>query len=482
MLSIEREVVAIAQALALRSWASIDSGSLVDRCRPQGLSTEQIAAVAAAAGANALAIIEGAPGSGKTTTLKPPVESYVEKGYRVVGTATAWRVATMLRDDLGIEARATASWTAKLKTGERPFDKRTVLIADEAGLLSAREMHALLEAAAEAGSKLVLVGDRGQLQAIGAGPGLEIVTRAVEAMRVDRIVRQKEPWARQAVSDFGAGRAGTALQAFSDRGLLIEAQGGKSTIAAVVDQCEAAQVTGEKVLVLAKTNAAVAAISREVRARHKAAGLITGKELEITAVTPSGHPTLLHLARGDKVRFLVRDDELGVINGSVATVTRVRERRTLTGSQFLIEADVEGRRISFDPMQLADARGRPRLGWAYALTIAGAQGLTVDRAVVLVDPALNRHDIYVAASRARERTTLIVDAKTIDRRLASELPFDQQRDDLAFSEAQRRSWLTERLSRASPKVSTLDVIESTNPIERQAEPHQRRHLELGHEL
>jgi ATP-dependent exoDNAse (exonuclease V) alpha subunit len=129
-------------------------------------------------------------------------------------------------------------------------------------------------------------------------------------------------------------------------------------------------------------------------------------------------------------------------------------------------------------MQLADARGRPRLGWAYASTIAGAQGLTVDRAVVLVDPALNRHDIYVAASRARERTTLIVDAKTIDRRIASELPFDQQRDDLAFCEAQRRSWLAERLSRASAKISTLDVIESTKPIERQAE--QRR--ELSHEL
>jgi hypothetical protein len=47
-----------------------------------------------------------------------------------MGTATAWRVATMLRDDLGIEARATASWIAKLKAGERPFDNRTVLIVD----------------------------------------------------------------------------------------------------------------------------------------------------------------------------------------------------------------------------------------------------------------------------------------------------------------------------------------------------------------
>jgi ATP-dependent exoDNAse (exonuclease V) alpha subunit len=204
--------------------------------------------------------------------------------------------------------------------------------------------------------------------------------------------------------------------------------------------------------------------------------------VEITAATPSGHPLLLQLARGDQVRFLARDDDLGVINGSVATITRVKERRTLNDRRPWIEAEVEGRRISFDPMQLADAHGRPRLGWAYASTIAGAQGLTVDRAVVLVDPAFNRHDIYVAASRARGQTTLVVDAKGIDRRLTSELPFDEQRDDLAFSEALRRRWLAERLSRASPKTSTLDVIESTALVAQQLERQRRLNHELGHEL
>lgn len=482
MLSIERDVVAIAQTLSRRPWASIDRNVVADRCGNLGLSSEQVSAVVAASDASAIAIIEGAPGSGKTTTLQPLVALYREKGFRVVGTATAWRVATMLRDDLDIKSRAAASWIAKLNNGERPFDNRTVLIVDEAGLLSARQMHALLTAAAEAGSKIVLVGDRGQLQAIGAGPGLALVTRAVEAMRVDRIVRQTELWARQAVSDFGAGRAQTALQAFSERDLVVEAAGGKAAIVAVVDRWELAQTQSSTVLVLAKTNAAVAAISQEVRTRRKAAGLITGKELEITAATPSGHATVLQVAKGDKVRFLVRNDELGVINGSIATVTRVREKRPATGSKSLVEVTIEGRRVCFDPMQLADSNGRPRLGWAYASTIAGAQGLTVDQAVVLVDPAFNRHDIYVAASRARIRTALVVDAKSIDRRLASELPLDQQHDDVAFSQAQRRSWLAERLARASAKTSTLDVIEGPKSNERGAEYRSRRIAELGHEL
>ena len=77
---------------------------------------------------------------------------------------------------------------------------------------------------------------------------------------------------------------------------------------------------------------------------------------------------------------------------------------------------------------------------------------------------------------------LVVDAKSIDRRLAAELPFDQQRDDLVFSARQRQNWLAERLSRASPKISTLDVIESSGLVERQTERDWHRRRELSYEL
>ena len=66
-------------------------------------------------------------------------------------------------------------------------------------------MHALLGAVTEAGAKIILVGDRQQLQAIGAGPGLDLVARAVEAARVNTMVRQREAWAREAITAFGTG-------------------------------------------------------------------------------------------------------------------------------------------------------------------------------------------------------------------------------------------------------------------------------------
>ena len=370
--------------------------------------------------------------------------------------------------------------------GEKVLDKQTVLIVDEAGLLSSRDMHALLGAVTEAGAKIILVGDRQQLQAIGAGPGLDLVARAVEAARVNTIVRQREAWAREAITAFGTGQSVSALEAFADRGLLIEADGAKAAIAQVLDSADQVHASdpAASVLILAKSNAAVAAISQAARERHKHSGFIWGPEVSFTAATPSGHSTKIALAAGDKIRFLVRDDKLGVVNGSTATIVKVSEASVPVGdaSRIIIEADIEGRRIAFDPMQLADTQGRPRLGWAYASTVYGCQGLTVDHAVVHLDHSYNRHDIYVATSRARERTTLVVDAKSIDRRLAAELPFDQQRDELAFSTSQRQNWLAERLSRASPKISTLDVIEGSRPLERQTEKDRHHRRELSYEL
>jgi ATP-dependent exoDNAse (exonuclease V) alpha subunit len=493
MIAIERDVVATGQALAARPWHAIDLDRLASRCKASGLSAEQTEAVLAACSNTAIAIVEGAPGSGKTTTLARVVEAYRNLqrfgagDVKVIATATAWRIANMLGEDLGIESRATASWIAMLKSGQKVLDDRTVLIADEAGLLSSREMHTLLGAVAKAGAKLILVGDRQQLQAIGAGPGLSLVARAIEAARVDTIVRQREVWTREAITAFGAGHASIALNAFASRGLVIEAQGARAAIAVIADAADRAhgQNPNSSVLILAKSNAAVTAISREIRERRKAAGLIAGKEVAFKVATPSGHATDIRLARGDRIRFLARDDELGVINGTVAAVLKVNERRTLVGAgaRIRIEAEIDGRRIAFDPMKLADAHGRSRLGWAYASTIHGSQGLTVDKAVVYVDPSFNRYDIYVAASRARERTTLVVDAKAINRRLTAELPIDRQRDDLVFSDEQRRVWLAERLSRASPKVSTLDVIAAPRVAELRIERtrHQQRE-ELSHEL
>lgn len=459
MIEIERQIVEISARFAGSTGYAIARRDLAFDCERRGLSPEQTAAVMDVTDSSRLAIIEGAPGTGKTTLLAPAVKAWTAAGYRVIGAASAWRVANALRDDLGIEARATASWLARDDHGSSFMDGRTVLVVDEAGLLSSRDMHAVLAAAENAGAKVLLVGDRDQLQAIGAGSGLRLAAQAIETAKVRTIVRQHDEWARQAVADFGSGNAGVALEAFAERDVLIETNGAVATIGAVVDCVEADIVRREpgSALILAKTNAEVATIGREVRERLRGRDLIVGKDVEVAAITPSGHATELSLAAGDRIRFLARNDRLGVVNGSVATVTKIAavdaDLPDTRRRHAIIEARLGERQVRFDTAELADDRGRARIGWAYASTIYGAQGVTVDRAAVLLTPAFDRHDIYVASSRARLKTTLIVDRQ----RLEKEMLQAADRHDVEISAAERRNWLANRLTASHVKETTFDL-------------------------
>ena len=144
MLAIERDVVAIARALAVDGGKTLDRDAVIARCAAAGLSAEQRAAALAATGPQSLTILTGAPGSGKTTTLDPIVSGDRAAGSRVLGAASAWRIAGTPNQHLGIEARATASWVETARRGYRFLDANTVLIVDEAGLVCSREMHVRL--------------------------------------------------------------------------------------------------------------------------------------------------------------------------------------------------------------------------------------------------------------------------------------------------------------------------------------------------
>ncbi|MFX5476483.1 AAA family ATPase, partial [Acinetobacter baumannii] len=75
MIAIEKSLLKTAQSLAQRHWAAIDEQMINDECRRRGLSDEQRQAALAATDQRALAIVEGAAGSGKTTTLKVVVDA-----------------------------------------------------------------------------------------------------------------------------------------------------------------------------------------------------------------------------------------------------------------------------------------------------------------------------------------------------------------------------------------------------------------------
>ena len=164
--------------------------SLLEQGYP--LSGEQAQAIRAVAGAQGrVAIVEGAAGAGKTTTLRPIADLYREGGKTVIATAVAWRTAVALGNDLDARPFCVDKLLKLAARGGIEIDDKTVIAVDEAGMLSTRQAHHILRLADRHHARVVFAGDTRQQQPVEAGPGLRLIRDAVGSVRVDRIRRQK---------------------------------------------------------------------------------------------------------------------------------------------------------------------------------------------------------------------------------------------------------------------------------------------------
>ena len=451
MIETEVSVVSLATELHSGSGFELDEGEISRACAQFNLSAEQARAAHAVTRAGQVNIVEGAPGSGKSTSLRPIVAGYKAAGFKVIGAATAWKIALGLGADLDIPSQATAAWQAAIERGEAVLDSKTVLIVDEAGLLSAREMRGLLEAVKAAGAKVILVGDRNQLQPIGAGSGLDLVARVATTNRIETIVRQHFAWLKAIVRSIGEGETLRALKSMARRGNLRFEPDTNTAVAALVERWRALNERGVGPLVLARTNLQLQKIAEAIRQDRRAHGELGEEEIKFTSRLPNGTTAPVCLSVGDPVRFLAKNRELGVVNGSVGHVVGL-EPGTMPG-QARLRVDTGDRIVSFPLSDLADEDGNIRLGWNYASTTFASQGLTVDEALILADANLDRHLSYVAMSRARSRTTMFVDASSVDA-----VEVDLSSHPALDLEAERLLKLASRMKRKRRKQSTLDYL------------------------
>ncbi|MCL4485081.1 MAG: relaxase domain-containing protein [Nitrospirae bacterium] len=145
--------------------------------------------------------INGYAGVGKTTMLKPAIESLqngaafsalTNAGYKVIGLGPQHSAVHALKDAGIIEARTLQSWLAD-RTAGKSLDVRTVVVIDEAGLTNARDMESAMRRIEKAGARAVLVGDIKQYESVAAGPAFALLQKAgMETVYVTEMQRQNK--------------------------------------------------------------------------------------------------------------------------------------------------------------------------------------------------------------------------------------------------------------------------------------------------
>ena len=172
--------------------------------------------------------VNGMAGTGKTFMLGVAKDAWQSAGFEVVGTALAAKAAQGLQEGSGIESTHIHRLMWELNNAKRTLRDRMVLVVDEAGMIGTRQMEKLVSLTEKSNTKLVLVGDHRQLQAIEFGAPFRGLAERIGVAELTEITRQRERWARTAVTELADGRSESALQKYAERGV-IENRRGKRT-------------------------------------------------------------------------------------------------------------------------------------------------------------------------------------------------------------------------------------------------------------
>ena len=423
---------------------------------------------------------QGVAGAGKTYSLRLLTQLAKEQGYEVTGYAPSAQAANVLSEEAEIESNTIARLLhsnpdlssqnhPSAQSSEQPSEqalKQPLWIVDEAGLLSAKDAHALLRKAQRERARVILVGDLRQLSAVEAGnPFKSLQVAGIQTCYLEESRRQKTEALRAAVVCLAAGEQKEGLERLENAGMMHEIPDPwKRRQQLVTDYMSKPVETRNKTLVLCGTNAERLALTaalrtalqtdgslgadaftlRSLRALDRtkaqlkyAAGYsegevvvpvrdyrrygleknaqytVTGRDVEhnlITVVGPTGEAITFDPSRcADKTTYVVQ--EIAIAPGDQLRWTRNDKTKGMRNGQLVtvVTIDTNGMATFEDADGQAttlDLKGQQYLDYALVSTTYSAQGKTAERVLVIDDGTVSKEGLYVAVSRAKTSLSL----------------------------------------------------------------------------
>ena len=360
------------------------------------LGVDQLEAVTRLCGqGNAIEVLIGRAGTGKTYTLATVANAYNAAGWRTIGVAPSARAARELASGAGIESFTIPRFHHH--TEQQPLDATTLVVIDEAGMCGTIDLHHLLTAAHTAGAKVIMVGDHHQLPEVQAGGGLAHAINVLETdvceLTTNR--RQHAQWEIDALDQLRHGNIDHAWNAYLTHDRVTITDDPRLLHHLAVDDWWTAHHAGADALLLAGTRRETRILNRLARDLAQHHGLLTGPTLTIAdrhyrtgdriLLT---HNALQHTPDGQPVR---------IDNGTLGTIAHINPTTNTIDVHL-----ATGHHVRLDHTYLAGGH----LDHGYAMTIHKSQGTTCDQVFVVGSTSLYREAAYVALSRARNGATL----------------------------------------------------------------------------
>ena len=419
------------------------------------LRTEQRHAVDTILASQDFAInLRGAAGTGKTATLQEIDRGLHAAGHDVLAVAPT-RSAVEELQKVGFGNSMTVSRLLEDQTAQQRL-RGNVLIVDEAGMVSGRQMEGLLDLARREDARILFSGDTRQIQSVQSSDALRILEREshMTSVSLTGIQRQSNLEYRDAIETFRKS-PDQGFAKLQNMGAVREVPYLERAQAVADVYRESTAAPGRKVLVVAPTHEEIARVTQAIREdlkqravlgdgerlhRHIPLQWTEAQKKDISNYQPDQVLVFHRASHGiDKYEALtvtnVSGSSIHTMNGrgeeksvslTQARSFSVHERTEIelaSGDKLLMMSNRKGpgfratngelttvRSIERGIINLEDGRSVPanyrEFTHGYAVTAHRSQGKTVDHVIVSAD-VMKQELFYVAASRGREGISIV---------------------------------------------------------------------------
>ena len=420
--------------------------------------------------------IRGAAGTGKTATLQELRRGLDEADRKILAVAPTMSAVEELQK-VGFSDVLTV---ARLLQDQRTQStiRGSVVILDEAGMVSGRQMHELLKLLEQQSARIVFSGDTKQIQSVEAGDALRVLENEsrLKSTALTQVKRQTTADYREAIQELRRNPE-AGFEKLDRIGAVREvawADGAQAVAQAY------AESKGCDVLVVCATHDEIDRVTKAIRVSRKENGEL-GESVpvarDVSLNWTVAHKSDFHNYRaGQRLTFhravkgitknetleVVRAEENGIVacndRGEKRTLTakqsksfEVYERRTIevaAGDNLLLTAnrrDSHFRATNGEIVTVSrvDKDGRIRLQdgrelgpdfrqftHGYAVTAHRSQGKSVDSVIISGD-GMRKELFYVAASRGRRSVQVVTSDKELLRESVARSTARQSASELA---------------------------------------------------
>jgi len=340
-----------------------------------------------------VAVAVGAAGAGKTTAASVIARAWETSYGKVIALGPSARAAEVLGEEISVQGRTIADVLTRDRVGlPTGIDKGDLLLVDEAGMASARDLADLTRIAVETGAVVRLLGDPQQLASVEAGGVLRDLADLTGAPFLEQVHRFTTDGEAEASLKLRSGDA-SVLSWYADNARIREGMAHELpdlVFDAYVRDVEA----GEVALMVAPTNDLVRQLNEKAAAYYRTGGTVTGPGIVLADGLEAAVGDVV-VTRKNNSKYVVKHSDGTksgrVKNGDLWTVSAIgddgslRLRNNISGGEVTVAADYIAENV--------------QLG--YATTVHRSQGMTVGNCHVLAAANMDRQSLYVAMTRGK---------------------------------------------------------------------------------